>query len=334
MTLQSLLNLLPRNVVPQSHLYCVKPPDEIDRRGTIVHLRQRFVAILPDGQAICSCLKGRHHGIPCRHFLAVLRKFRNHSFNMKLLHYHWQRLDKRTEALSRPDVYLPQTEYLREIFADATESTTIEAPTINAASAGDPSLLSTPPKASTPQTKAAFSNAKDTISDTQGAAPLLSVVVPNLLKRGWDNAFRCEPQKQRVSTKRENYSTLIDITNRLHRLTENSPGVNMKLHEDMDQLYAKYDQITLTLGNTGSRKNGNKRIDISEMESAGLSEYKIGTDVRDEEGIKVPLGSLQAPTMPARGPGRPASKRIESATERKRTPYKLASPKKTVTRGM
>jgi hypothetical protein len=210
---------------------------------------------------------------------------------MKHLHYHWQRLDKRTEALSRPDVYLPQ---------------------------------------------AAFSNAKDTISDTQGAAPLLSVVVPNLLKRGWDNAFRCEPQQQRVSTKRENYSTLIDITNRLHRLTENSPGVNMKMHEDMAQLYAKYDQIAHTLENTGSRKNlsENTPIDKSEMESAGLSEYKIGTDVWDEKGIKVPLGSLQAPTMPAHGPGRPTSKRIELATERKRPPYKLASPKKTVTRGM
>jgi len=252
---------------------------------------------------------------------------------MKHFHYHWQRLDKRTEALSRPDVYLPQAEYSREILADGTDATTMEAPTTHGASAGDPSLPSTPLQPSSSQTKAAFSNAKDTISDTRGAAPILSVAVPNLLKRGWDNSFRCEPQQQRVSTKRENYSTLIDITNRLHRLTENSPGVNMKMHEDMAQLYAKYDQIAHMLGNTGSPKknlSGLTRIDKSEMESAGLSEYKT----RDEKGIMVPLGSLQAPTMPACGPGRPASKRIESATERKRRPYKLASPKKTVTRGM
>lgn len=106
MTLAAIIDLIPPDQHDSATIYRVKPLDQFDTFRNKIHIRKRYVVILEDGYSICSCLQGRNLGIPCRHFFAVLNRFRLEiAFNIDQIHPHWLIPDKRIYAMTRDWIY-------------------------------------------------------------------------------------------------------------------------------------------------------------------------------------------------------------------------------------
>jgi hypothetical protein len=93
MTLASILELVPMAEQSKALVYRVKPPD-VYVSGKLMYTRKRYVVIQQDGTATCTCLLGRHLGIPCQHFFAVLMKFTQHGFNIRQVNLHWHQPER------------------------------------------------------------------------------------------------------------------------------------------------------------------------------------------------------------------------------------------------
>lgn len=65
------------------------------------------MAIRQNKFEVCTCLKGRHSGIPCRHFFAVIKEHpAKHPFNIAQIHPRWVEYEKRQNSINRPWIYL------------------------------------------------------------------------------------------------------------------------------------------------------------------------------------------------------------------------------------
>ena len=101
------MDLVPPHVRSSVVVYRVKPPSVYNTLGLVEYKRKRYVVIHSEGHEICSCLHGRHTGIPCRHFFAVVKYAkRPHGFNIAQVHEHWINPLLIGETRVRPWVYL------------------------------------------------------------------------------------------------------------------------------------------------------------------------------------------------------------------------------------
>jgi len=100
--LAAILDLLTPKQQESAIVYRVKPLDQFNKFGNKSYIRKQYVVVTADGMTICSCLFGRNHGIPCRHFFSVLNCFRQDiTFNISQVHPKWIIPDKQDEALTR-----------------------------------------------------------------------------------------------------------------------------------------------------------------------------------------------------------------------------------------
>src|SRR5271169_2159022 len=107
-TLDALLDCIPVPARAEMRMYRVKPQDVIDKSGRCIYIKKRYVAILSKGEHICTCLLGRHTGIPCQHFFAVINRFRTrHGFNISEVHTHWRLPSERERSELRQWIHLP-----------------------------------------------------------------------------------------------------------------------------------------------------------------------------------------------------------------------------------
>ena len=111
MTLAGLLDLIPPNIRDQVEILRVKPHNQMNRKDQFVYIKKRYVAFLPDGSHLCSCLQGRHLGLPCRHFFAAILIYRQHGFHINLVHKNWVVPSRRMHMATRYWIYLPQLKY-------------------------------------------------------------------------------------------------------------------------------------------------------------------------------------------------------------------------------
>jgi hypothetical protein len=101
-----LLDLISPSLQSQCIFYRVDPDFRFDTSGG----PPRIVIFLPNGNSICSCLLGRHTGIPCRHYFAVLRKYpKDRLFHLNLINPHWYTYDS-VDWKNRPWVRLTSFE--------------------------------------------------------------------------------------------------------------------------------------------------------------------------------------------------------------------------------
>ncbi|TMC19086.1 MAG: hypothetical protein E6J34_15615 [Chloroflexi bacterium] len=107
MALQSVLQCVPTALHSTMSIYRVKPRNEYTPAGEVLYKRTRYVIIYQEGFALCTCLLGRHLGIPCSHFFAVMQRFpEKHGFNIAQVHQKWHNPFGRERCLDRPWIYL------------------------------------------------------------------------------------------------------------------------------------------------------------------------------------------------------------------------------------
>jgi len=109
MTLKSVMDLVPEHARSTVKIYRIKPPNRYNTMGQVEYKRKRYVVIFRNGFDLCTCLLGRHTGIPCSHFFAVLRHRTEHSFNIAQINQRWHNPLDLASSCSRPWVSL-QTE--------------------------------------------------------------------------------------------------------------------------------------------------------------------------------------------------------------------------------
>lgn len=109
MTLKSIMDLVPEHARSTLKIYRIKPPNRYNTLGQVEFKRKRYVVIFRNGFELCTCLLGRHTGIPCSHFFAVLRHRTKHSFNIAQINQRWHNPSDLQSSGSRPWVSL-QTE--------------------------------------------------------------------------------------------------------------------------------------------------------------------------------------------------------------------------------
>jgi len=89
MTLKGLLDLIIEKDLDTITVYRVRSPDLFNKAGQLVYGRKRYVAILQDGHALCTCLKVVHSGIPCEHIFVVLLRYPKYGFHIKFVNPKW-----------------------------------------------------------------------------------------------------------------------------------------------------------------------------------------------------------------------------------------------------
>lgn len=143
MTLAGLVDVIPPDIKDQVQILRVKAHDQMNRKDQLIYIKKRYLAFLPDGSHICSCLQIRHLGLPCRHFFAAILIYREYGFHINLIHKKWVIPSKRMDMATRCWIYLPQLKH------SSDQSTTeIQRPT-------RPPIFTTSPKTQTvlpPQT--------------------------------------------------------------------------------------------------------------------------------------------------------------------------------------
>jgi hypothetical protein len=107
MTLASIMDLVPPSDRASVKIYRVKPSNRYNALGTVEYKRKRYIVIRPDGFELCTCLYGRHTGVPCRHFFAVVNHApETHGFNIAQVHRHWINPLEVDNAVGRSWIYL------------------------------------------------------------------------------------------------------------------------------------------------------------------------------------------------------------------------------------
>jgi hypothetical protein len=292
MTLSSIIDLVPPEYRDTSVIYRVKPPDEFDRFGRCVYTYRRFVAIRPDGQSICTCLLGRHLGIPCAHFFAVLRQFPQNEFNISMVHPHWQLPDQRIRAQTRPFVHLRHTNAPDAANRQQTRMNPQPPAAIGAGSAigaVTPAHSGIPPRANRTVTPPPRGHAVGTTLSTDPAAHFQELfMTPRQTHHGPD-------------AKRKNYTRVIELTKHL-----------MKLIGDDDTLA---DRMLLRLHSDIEHVQEQQSIASYDVNIAPVSQPRPIVDGSTPE-VPLPLDPVRVNT-----PGRKRTSRLKSSVE-------LSSPKK------
>ena len=106
MTLKSVMDLVPEHARSTVKIHRIKPPNRYNTLGQVEYKRKRYVVIFRNGFELCTCLLGRHTGIPCSHFFAVLRHRTEHSFNIAQINQRWHNPLDLPSSGSRPWVSL------------------------------------------------------------------------------------------------------------------------------------------------------------------------------------------------------------------------------------
>jgi hypothetical protein len=291
MTLSSIIDLVPPEYRDTSVIYRVKPPDEFDRFGRCVYTYRRFVAIRPDGQSICTCLLGRHLGIPCAHFFAVLRQFPQNEFNISMVHPHWQLPDQRIRAQTRPFVHLRHTNAPDAANKQQTRMNPQPPAAISAGSAivaVPPAHGGIPPRANRTVTPPLRGHAVGTTLSTDPAAH-------------FQEMFMAPRQTHGPDAKRKNYTRVMELTKHL-----------MKLIGDDD---AHSHQIVLRLHSDIEYVQEQQSIASYNVNIAPVSQPRSIVDGSTPE-VPLPLDPVRVNT-----PGRKRTSRLKSSLE-------LSSPKK------
>ena len=110
MTLGAMIDLIPNHILDQSQIYRVKDsePDRMNELFQLVYVQKRYVAIMPYGKTpLCTCFKQIHHGIPCRHYFAVMFRRQNVPFSIGYFNRHWIQPEFWTTYKWDASIYLP-----------------------------------------------------------------------------------------------------------------------------------------------------------------------------------------------------------------------------------
>ena len=172
-TLNALRELSPSG----SHVrvYRVRTRPQYDEYGRTLYIRRRFVAFNDQhGGHLCSCMKGTHTGIPCRHFFAVLRLVPTEGFSLRDVASRWVQPPLRDYIDSRPVVYLNHLPAVHPIPETAVRSPnlspSINLPTTPPVSMNPPATLA--PKSPTPTTPATPAKGHKRQCDSTSVAPV------------------------------------------------------------------------------------------------------------------------------------------------------------------
>ena len=172
-TLNALRELSPSG----SHVrvYRVRTRPQYDEYGRTLYIRRRFVAFNDQhGGHLCSCMKGTHTGIPCRHFFAVLRLVPTEGFSLRDVASRWVQPPLRDYIDSRPVVYLNHLPAVHPIPETAVRSPNLS-PSINLPTTPPVSmnpLATLAPKSPTPTTPATPAKGRKRQCDSTSVAPV------------------------------------------------------------------------------------------------------------------------------------------------------------------
>ena len=85
------MDLISPHLLDQTNIYRLREPDQLNKFGQQVFAPTRYIAIMPGGKILCSCLKQIHHGIPCQHYFAVWLRLRQIDipFSIRYFNRHW-----------------------------------------------------------------------------------------------------------------------------------------------------------------------------------------------------------------------------------------------------